>query len=175
MSVRDRGRGWQQTLARIRVPLGFVSAAAAFALATPTPRSLLAGLFVALPGEVLRFWAAGHIEKGREITTSGPYRLTRHPLYLGSAILGVGFAIAAHSWPVAGIVAAYLGLTLTAAMRTEEAALDARFSGEYTKYRQGGLQTGSRPFSLARAIVNGEHRTVAGLVVASLWLYVWMG
>ena len=174
MSARDGTRTWSQTLARIRVPLGFISAAAAFALATPTPRSLLAGLFVALPGEVLRFWAAGHIDKGREITTSGPYRLTRHPLYLGSAILGVGFAIAAGSWPVAVIVAAYLGLTLTAAMRTEEAALDARFGGDYTKYRQGSLDGGSRRFSLARAVVNGEHRTVGGLVIASLWLYFWM-
>jgi hypothetical protein len=34
-----------------------------------------AGLFVALAGEAsLRIWAAGHLEKSREVTRSGPYR-----------------------------------------------------------------------------------------------------
>ena len=52
-------------------------------LAQPTPRSLLIGGAIAVAGELLRIWAAGHLEKGREVTRSGPYRLTRHPLYLG--------------------------------------------------------------------------------------------
>ena len=64
-------------------------------LARPTSRSLAIGGAMALVGEALRIWAAGHLEKGREVTRSGPYRLTRHPLYLGSAIIGVGVAIAA--------------------------------------------------------------------------------
>ena len=59
-------------LARLRVPLGFVAAAVAFVFARPTQASLMLGLWIAVAGEVLRIWAAGHIEKGREITTSGP-------------------------------------------------------------------------------------------------------
>ncbi len=163
--------GWRTRLARLRVPLGFVSAAAAFALATPTSRSLLLGLLIALPGEVLRIWAAGHIDKGREITMSGPYRFTRHPLYLGSTILGAGFAVAAGSWAVAAIVAGYLGLTLVAAIRTEEAVLDERFAGAYSKYREGSLEGGSRVFSLSRAIANREHRAVVGLLAAAAVLW----
>jgi protein-S-isoprenylcysteine O-methyltransferase Ste14 len=162
--------GWLPTLARLRVPLGFVCAAAAFWLAEPTARSLTIGLLVALPGEALRVWAAGHIDKGREITTSGPYRFTRHPLYLGSTILGVGFAIAAHSLAVAAIVVGYLGLTLAAAIRTEEATLDERFEGAYAKYRQGSLAGGLRRFSLSRVVANREHRAVAGLVLAGAML-----
>src|SRR6188472_1961131 len=107
--------------ARWRVPLGFACAAAAFWLASPTRASWIAGLLLALPGEALRLWAAGHIEKGREITRSGPYRFTRHPLYVGSAILGAGFAIAAWNLPVAALAAVYLIVTLTIAIRTEEA------------------------------------------------------
>ncbi|HSG00737.1 MAG TPA: isoprenylcysteine carboxylmethyltransferase family protein [Vicinamibacterales bacterium] len=163
---------WQSRLARLRVPLGFLAAAAAFLLATPTPGSLLAGLLVALPGEVLRVWAAGHIDKGREITTSGPYRFTRHPLYLGSTILGIGFAIAAHNWVVAAIVAGYLGLTLAAAIRTEERTLDERFEGAYTRYREGALSGEARPFSLARVVANREHRAVMGLVASAILLVV---
>lgn len=158
------------TLARWRVPLGFVAAIAALVLARPSSRSITVGLVVALAGEALRVWAAGHIEKGREITRSGPYRFFRHPLYLGSTILGIGFVIAAQSWTVALLAAVYLGITLAAAVRTEEAILDARFSGEYSAYREGRAAPVTRRFSVARVIANREYRAMSGVVVAFLWL-----
>jgi protein-S-isoprenylcysteine O-methyltransferase Ste14 len=157
-------------LARLRVPLGFLSAAAAFALAQPSVRSWGIGLAVAIAGEVVRVWAAGHIEKGREITSSGPYRFVRHPLYLGSTVLGVGFAIAAANVPVAILVTLYLAITISAAIRTEEATLDERFAGAYTSYREGSATPVKRAFSVSRAIRNGEHRAVMGLVAAFVLL-----
>ena len=126
---------------------------------------------MAVGGEALRIWAAGHIDKGREITRSGPYRFLRHPLYAGSTLMGIGFAIAAWSLPVAALCAAYLGLTLAAAVRTEEAALDARFEGAYTAYREGRAAPVRRRFSMARAIANREYRAAAGLVAAFAFLY----
>ena len=60
---------------------------------------------------------------------SGPYRLTRHPLYLGSTIIGIGLAIASASVVVALLVVVYLGVTLSAAIATEEAHLTAKFGG----------------------------------------------
>src|SRR5688572_25760170 len=119
-----------RVLARLRVPLGFASAVAAFWLARPSLRSLLTGIVIAVAGEGLRVWAAGHIEKGREVTRSGPYRWVRHPLYLGSAIMAAGFVVAARDLVVAAVVAAYMVITLLAAIRTEEATLDDRFAGE---------------------------------------------
>src|SRR6185295_1467831 len=116
-------------LARLRVPLGFVAAAIAFGVAKPTWRSWTVGFIVAAIGELLRLWAAGHIDKGREITRSGPYRFVRHPLYFGSSILGTGFVIAAQSVFATVIVLVYLAVTLTAAVRTEEERLDERFQG----------------------------------------------
>src|SRR5688572_26699495 len=88
-------------LARLRVPLGYAVAVLAVWLADPTARSRAAGAAVASVGEALRIWAAGHLEKGREVTASGPYAYTRHPLYAGSTILGAGFAIASASVVVA--------------------------------------------------------------------------
>ncbi len=75
----------------------------------------------------MRVWAAGHLEKGREVTTSGPYAFTRHPLYVGSSIIGIGLAIACAQPVVAVLVLAYLAITLTAAIRTEEAHLTEKF------------------------------------------------
>lgn len=157
-------------LARWRVFLGFVFAAIALWLATPTPMSLLIGAVVSLIGESIRLWAAGHLEKSKEVTRSGPYRFTRHPLYLGSSLIGVGFAIAASHLVVAVIVVAYLVLTLTAAMRSEEAHLREKFGDAYDAYLEKRSAPMDRPFSWERALHNREHHTLAGLAAAMLIL-----
>jgi len=138
----------------------------AFGLARPTWSSWSIGLGIAALGEILRLWAAGHIEKGREITRSGPYRFTRHPLYLGSTLLGAGFACAASSLIVAVLVVLYLSITLTAAVRTEEARLDEKFDGAYTAYRAGTIAPIERAFSWPRAFRNREHRALLGFAAA---------
>lgn len=154
-------------LARSRVPLGFALGAAVLVLATPTSRSLWLGGAVALLGESIRIWAAGHLEKGREVTRSGPYRLTRHPLYLGSAIIGAGVAIASARTSAAIIVVVYLAGTITAAIRHEEAGMRARFGDQYDAYLQSRAQPIARPFSFDRAMRNKEHHTVAGLAAVA--------
>lgn len=150
-------------LARRRVTLGYVLGAAAWWFATPTWTSLAIGAAVGAIGEAIRIWAAGHLEKGREVTTSGPYALTRHPLYLGSAVMGVGFAIAARSVFVAALVFAYLAITIVAAVRSEEAHLTEKFGATYPEYRDGRAAAAPRPFSLERAWRNREYRALLGL------------
>lgn len=160
-----------RVLARLRVPLGFACAVAAFWLARPTRASLTAGFAIALAGEALRLWAAGHIDKGREVTRSGPYRLVRHPLYLGSSIMALGFVIASRQMIVAAIVAVYMFVTLVAAIRVEESALDDRFGGEYSAYREGKAAPVERRFSFERVRANREYRAVLGLVAGMTVLY----
>jgi protein-S-isoprenylcysteine O-methyltransferase Ste14 len=155
-----------RTLARWRVPLGFVAAAVVFVLARPSWRSWAIGLAIALAGAAVRVRAAGHLEKSREITRSGPYRFVRHPLYAGSALLGIGFAVAAHTLLVGIIAVVYLGVTLTAAIRTEEAFLDQKFEGAYSTYRAGRAEPVRRRFTWARVRANREYRALAGLAAA---------
>lgn len=156
-------------LARKRVALGFVTTIAAVILARPTWTTWRYGLLVALAGEAIRVWAAGHLEKGREVTSSGPYRWTGHPLYVGSSILALGVVIAAWSIPLAILAAIYMGTTITAAVRTEEAFLRRTFGDAYQRYQQSGAfalrAPAPRRFSLARVLRNREYRAVAGLVV----------
>ena len=161
-------------LARLRVPLGFACATLAFSFARPTVASIAVGMSVGAIGELLRIWAAGHIDKGREITRSGPYRYVRHPLYLGSFIMGAGFIVAARAWLPGVLVLLYLGVTLVAAMRTEEATLDARFDGAYAEYRAGRGTAHTRPFSLDRLVANREYRAVAGFIASILLLVLRM-
>jgi protein-S-isoprenylcysteine O-methyltransferase Ste14 len=151
-------------LARWRVPLGFVSAAIVFLLARPTWSIWRNGLLVALVGEAVRVWAAGHLEKSREVTASGPYRFVGHPLYVGSSILGAGVAIASGSWIVAALVTIYCSATVTAAVRTEEAFLRSAFAQDYASYQAGAAHV-ERRFALERAMRNREYRAVIGLAV----------
>jgi hypothetical protein len=157
-------------LARWRVPIGFAAAGLVLWLARPTPRSLQLGLPVAVIGQVLRVWAAGHLEKSREVTTSGPYRFTRHPLYLGSTLMGLGLAVAANHWAVALLIVGYLAATLWLAIRTEEAYLRATFGDTYDRYAVGTLPTVARRFSLERAWRNKEYRAPIGLLIIGLYL-----
>ena len=154
-------------LARIRVPLGFFCAGAVLYLAKPTGRSVALGGAIALAGEMIRIWAAGHLEKGQEVTQSGPYRLMRHPLYTGSAIIALGGAVASARVSAIVIIAVYMIATIGSAIRHEEASMRAAFGDEYDAYAQSRAVRVVRSFSFARAIKNKEHKAVAGLVVVA--------
>jgi protein-S-isoprenylcysteine O-methyltransferase Ste14 len=153
---------WRR-LARLRVPLGFVAGILVLWLAEPTRPLLAAGSAVAAIGECIRVWAAGHLEKSREVTRSGPYRWTRHPLYVGSAVMGLGVAIAGNSLIAAAATGLYVALTFTAAIRTEEAFLRRTFGAEYDDYCRGAGPAVERRFSVKRVWRNREYRAVAGI------------
>ena len=166
-------------LARLRVALGFVFGVLVLILAQPTRKSVIIGMSVAAGGELFRIWAAGHLHKSREVTSSGPYRWVAHPLYLGSLVMGAGLAVACASVAVAILITAYLVTTLTAAIKSEEAYLRRTFGEQYDLYRSGveakrrsSGPASRRRFSLAQAMANREYRAVIGLVIGAL-LLVW--
>jgi protein-S-isoprenylcysteine O-methyltransferase Ste14 len=120
---------WHRIARRIRVPLGFALAALFLWLARPTPLSLALSLLLVVPGLLLRGFASGHVKKNAELTTTGPYAYTRNPLYLGSILIAVGFALAARSfWIALVLVALYLAIYLPV-IRTEEQYLRSAFAG----------------------------------------------
>jgi protein-S-isoprenylcysteine O-methyltransferase Ste14 len=118
---------WSKIARRIRVPLGFVFAAAYIWLARPTLVSIVIGSCVTFAGLSIRALASGHVEKNEVLATSGPYAHTRNPLYLGSIILAVGFLIAARSWWLPLIAAVMLAFIYVPVIRSEEAFLRTRF------------------------------------------------
>ena len=164
-----------RVLTRYRVALGGLMAALTLWLAQPTPGSLMGGTLVAALGAALRLWAAGHVEKSREVTSSGPYRYTRHPLYLGSTVVGLGVAVAAANFWLGLAIVGYLASTLTAAMRSEEAHLREKFGDAYDRYAARQAPPSARAFSWARAWRNREHHALAGLAggLVLLALKVW--
>jgi hypothetical protein len=164
-TTRARGRARiDEALARSRVPLGFAFGAAVVWLAHPTFRTLAIGGAIATLGELVRIWAAGHLEKGREVTQSGPYRLSRHPLYAGSALIGAGVAIASAQWGAVALVVVYVLSTLIPAIRHEEANMRAAFGEHYDAYLSSRAAPVERTFSAERAFRNKEYRAIFGLL-----------
>jgi protein-S-isoprenylcysteine O-methyltransferase Ste14 len=167
--------GLVTALARWRVPLGFGCAVLVFWLARPTPLLLAVGAIVAAAGEALRIWAAGHLNKSREVTSSGPYRWFAHPLYVGSSVMGAGLAIASGSVLVALVIVTYLGATIGSAVRSEEAFLRGKFGAGYDAWRRGAAASAGEParrFSVAQAMANREYRALAGAAAAMLLLWL---
>lgn len=123
---------WQKIARRIRVPLGFVSAALyLFELwrRAPRPAAVAWSLALVLPGLWLRGYASGYVKKNRELTQTGPYAHTRNPLYLGSILIAFGFALAARSPWIAIVLAALFLLIYLPVIRAEEAYLRSVFPG----------------------------------------------
>jgi len=154
-----------EVLARRRVSLGFATAAAMLLFARPTWGAWRAGLVIACVGECVRVWAAGHLEKGREVTRSGPYRFLPHPLYAGSVLIAIGVVVASRSVIVAAVASVYMVVTIGAAIRFEEAQLRQAFGLTYDDYRASRAEPMARRFSFSRALRNREYRAVTGIIV----------
>lgn len=166
---------------RLRVPVGWTLGLAAFLLARPNSRSLLLGLPLAVLGEALRLWAAGHIEKTRSLATGGPYAHTRNPLYLGSVLIAAGVAVAAGSPWVALAAGAYLLAFYPLVIREEAAFLSGKFAMAYAEwaaavplFRPRLRPAGPRAsrFDWARVRSNREWRTALALPLVALLLYL---
>jgi|SRR5580704_1492817 protein-S-isoprenylcysteine O-methyltransferase Ste14 len=124
---------WSHIARRIRVPLGFLFAVVYFWLARPTWRSMALGAIGVVPGLLLRALASGHVRKNETLATSGPYAYTRNPLYLGSLLMGVGFAAAARSWWVGIALGVMLFAIYLPVIGEEEALLRQKFP-EFKEY-----------------------------------------
>jgi protein-S-isoprenylcysteine O-methyltransferase Ste14 len=124
---------WSRIARLIRVPLGFAFAVFYIWLAKPTRTSIVLGVAVAFPGLLVRAWASGHVEKNEQLAVSGPYAHTRNPLYLGSLILGAGFALAARSWWIAVVIVFFFVAIYVPVIGAEERFLRSRFR-EFENY-----------------------------------------
>ncbi len=151
--------------------------------ANPSRLSCTIGFMILLVGEALRFWAAGHISKNNELTTSGPYAHLQSPLYLGSFIVGTGLCIMARNpviWLLASLV--FFFSYIPRKKEKEWNRLEKLFGKEFIKYREkvhyfiprlDPYPDGNKhPWSLSAAIENTEHQTAIAIFLIALFIFL---
>ena len=171
---------------RWRVRLGYPLAIAVLWFARPSPWSILCGAVVGAAGLLLRAYAAGYLHKQEVLTVTGPYAYTRNPLYLGSAVLALGAAVATRSWISAVILVSYIAVFYSFVMRREERELHSRHGAPFEEYARAvplffprltaakvtGESVGS--FSFTRYAKNHEWQASAGFLLLLLaLLLIW--
>jgi protein-S-isoprenylcysteine O-methyltransferase Ste14 len=96
-----------------------------------------AALVVRCRAELGAAWSfAPKADQSTGLVTTGPYRLVRHPIYLGLALLAMGEALAFGSWPALFIALLGIVPTLAWRARAEEKLLSRAFGERYDVYRQ---------------------------------------
>jgi protein-S-isoprenylcysteine O-methyltransferase Ste14 len=75
-------------------------------------------------------------DRGTGLITTGPYRLVRHPIYLGFVLLATGQALAFGSWPALIIVLFGIVPTFAWRARAEEKLLSRTFGERYAVYQK---------------------------------------
>ena len=164
--------------ARWRVALGFLLGFAYLLFCRPTAKLMLGGGIVATAGLAIRAYAAGHLTKNQKLTMSGPYAYTRNPLYLGSSLMGVGFAIAGGNWILALAFALLFAGIYWPVIRREEEYLRGEFgpvSDQYARRvplfvpRFRRTET-SEKFSWRQYLKNHEYEAFFGYLTLMIYL-----
>ena len=95
--------------------------------------SLLA-LGLLLIGLAIRTWSAGTLNKSRQLTTCGPYAVTRNPLYIGSFLMMFAFCLLCRDLPTFLFVAGPMSFLYFLQVRFEERRLERLFSDRWHQY-----------------------------------------
>jgi len=172
---------YADTVARLRVPSGFLLVLVFAWFSRPTPASLLWSLPLSLAGLAVRAWAAGCLAKNRQLATGGPYAHTRNPLYIGTLLVAAGLSVAARSVSLAALFTAVFLFVYLPVIQLEEQHLRKLFP-EYADYaaRVPALlpRVSPSPFSPATRFQfalyrkNQEYQAAAGYALGMLYL-VW--
>jgi protein-S-isoprenylcysteine O-methyltransferase Ste14 len=162
---------------RLRVPSGFLLILAFLFLSSPGPAALLAGLPAWAAGLAWRSWAAGHLRKNQQLTTSGPYAWHRNPLYAGTLLASLGCAIGGGGGLLPAFVVVVFLLVYLPVMQLEEQHLSTLFPAfaEYARrvpqlWPKKPAESPAERFSWAVWGTNKEWKGVAAFSVLYLFL-----
>ena len=117
--------------------------------ARTTETGLRIGVILVLLGEAIRLWANGYVghvkvnwtQKQRgdakigQLITGGPYAYVRHPLYLGTFIIGAGFCVVVGSLWMGVVALIFFLLVYQWRMGKEELILLDEWAEVFERYR----------------------------------------
>jgi len=99
-----------------------------------TDQSCIAGIWFIVAGLLIRIWANCYAIKSEKLTTSGPYAFVRHPLYLGSLLLILGFIVLLRIYYIGTILLLTVIIIYFRKIKEEERLLTVKFPDAYQRY-----------------------------------------
>jgi len=178
MNIRDRFRRLFKL--RFAVMYPFVIYFAIFS--NPGGWSAAYGIALIIVGMLIRVWANGYAIKMNKLTTSGPYSIVRHPLYVGTALIAIGFAVMLNTGYIGAL---FIILTLAIYYRTikkEEVMLKTAFGQIYLDYKKKvpailpaifPYTAGEKwRFSLSRLVQSQEYKPVIWIIIVIIAFHI---
>ena len=167
----------------LRQAVGLLLVAVCAYFAKPDIGTVVIGLAMAIVGQVFRIYAAGFIFKNKQLASTGPYALVRHPLYLGNFLILIGFTLAAANLYVAIGVVVFFVIWYPAAIAYEDSKLENIFEEEWREWSKNirAIIPGRFRWSDLKAdgwdtyqslIRNGELPISLYLLSCGIWLWV---
>ena len=167
----------------LRQGIGLLLVAVCAYFAQPDAGTGTIGLAMAVIGQLFRIYAAGFIHKNKQLASTGPYALVRHPLYLGNFLILIGFTIAAANVYVMIGVALFFLIWYPAAIAYEDSKLESIFGDEWRAWSKNirAIIPGRFRFADLKAsgwdtyqslIRNGELPISLYLFGCGIWLWV---
>jgi protein-S-isoprenylcysteine O-methyltransferase Ste14 len=173
-----------------RVFLGFVFGLSYLIFSKPASvTALIIGVSLGIIGETIRLVASGYIIKTDELATYGPYSYVRHPLYLGSFIMGLGMCIALFSFSymfhallfTIAFVLFFFSVYIPV-LKKEESVLIEKYKEEYLDYKskvpmlfpsfKPYPSKTSKNFDKQTFVRNKEYQALSGLLIIIIVLTI---
>ncbi len=171
---------WKKRLSRwfklrfaILYPLGVWAIISGY----PTDESIVHAVWLIVPGLLIRSWANCYAIKMEKLTTCGPYTHVRHPLYLGSFLIMLGFLVMLNVNLLISLicVATVIGVIYQSTIKKEERMLLTKFGQEYLEYCQAVPAffprfrpfrgVGQWGFSIERYFKSQEYKLVIWVII----------
>jgi protein-S-isoprenylcysteine O-methyltransferase Ste14 len=169
-------------LSRWRIDLATVLAVPVFALAHPNHATIAWASPLLVAGVAIRVWARGHLERRARLTRTGPYAWVRHPLYVGSFLVGIALTLMTREPLLPPVFALLFVVGYWPKAIREEAYQRERWGAEWEEYAAavGAVVPRLRPvaaapppdatFAWRRVLRHREWKTLLGVAAAVGWL-----
>jgi protein-S-isoprenylcysteine O-methyltransferase Ste14 len=166
MNIKNRLKRWFKLRFFITYPFGLF--VLFYPQYSPTPYSFKAGICFIATGLLIRLWANGYAIKTEKLTVSGPYALLRHPLYLGTMFIAIGFCIMLRTFYMGALFIIVMVGVYYRTIKNEERALTQKYKEAYLDYKAhvpailptfSPYKKGEKwPFSFSRVLENHEYK-----------------
>jgi len=139
------------------------------------------GAAIAVVGILFRLYASGYVMKNKELATTGPYALVRHPLYTGNILMLIGYCLAnSQVWPWL-VGAGFLWIWYPAAIEYEDRKLNMHFGETWRAWSArtpaliprsfSGMSDAETSWSFAKSMKQNLEPVIVVYSLAWLW---WM-